>query len=173
MTTEQRDDRSRSAFRGTYQWMIEALPTTELDWPPAHTLRQPLPRHATPRWVAASAVVLIAAAFAVGWLAAPDRSVDVADQSQPVTATTALAVPDTDSTAYASPNEAVTAAALEQDPDLVDPAFQMIVIFADENLVDLRVKLQADGFCHWYGANGRVNDDKLEWRAGPADACDP
>lgn len=173
MPTDHHDDQTRRAFHGTYQRMIEALPATELDWPLAHTLQQPPPRRSTAKWGVAGAVVLVAAAFAVGWLAAPDRRVEVAYEFQPVTASTALAVPDTDSIAYASPNEAVIAAALEQEPDLVDPTFQMIVIYADESIVDLRVKLQADGFCHWYGATGRVNDDKLDWRAGPADACDP
>lgn len=176
MPTDHSDDRTRHAFRGTYQWMIEAVPATDMDWPPAQPLRGPSQRRESRMWLAAGAVLLVVTAFAVGWLAAPVGRVGMADEfqpaPQPVPPTTALPEIATADNSYTSPYEAVMAAASQQQPDLADPTFQMIVIFADENIVDLRVKLQADGFCHWYRANGRVNSDRIEWRAGPADPCD-
>jgi hypothetical protein len=48
----------------------------------------------------------------------------------------------------------------------------MFVIYAGRDLVDLRVKVEADDFCHWYGVTGQVEHDELAWRGGPAQPCD-
>ncbi len=47
----------------------------------------------------------------------------------------------------------------------------MVAIYADDTTVDLRVEVTADGFCHWYGVGGQVQEGALEWRASPAGPC--
>lgn len=174
MPTEHNDDQMASAFRGTYQRVVDAVPSTDPGWPPVRTLRPASRRRPSRTWAVAGIALFGAGAFLVGWLAASGPGSGAADDVEQLPPTTAPAVLDPESASFSSPNEAVMAAAVEQNPDMVDPTTrQMIVIYADERIVDLRVKLQADGFCHWYGANGRVENDVLEWRAGPADACDP
>ena len=49
---------------------------------------------------------------------------------------------------------------------------RIIGIYADQNLVDLRVQVQADNFCHWYGVTGQVEQGEIVWRGGPANSCD-
>lgn len=48
----------------------------------------------------------------------------------------------------------------------------MIGIYADDEVVDLRVEVQAEDFCHWYVVNGRVEQGELQWRANPVLRCD-
>ena len=58
------------------------------------------------------------------------------------------------------------------DPDLENPKVtRMIAIYADAVTVDLRVQVEADGFCHWYGIGGQIREARLEWRASPASPC--
>lgn len=79
----------------------------------------------------------------------------------------------TETAPFANPNSAAIAAALAQNPNLTDLRVTRIVgIYGDERIVDLRVEVQTDGFCHWYGVVGRVNDGVLEWRGGTALGCD-
>lgn len=74
---------------------------------------------------------------------------------------------------FANPNSAAIAAALAQNPNLIDLHVTKIVgIYGDDRLVDLRVEVQTGGFCHWYGVVGSVNDGVLEWRGSPALDCD-
>jgi hypothetical protein len=75
---------------------------------------------------------------------------------------------------FESPADAALAVARAQRPDLVDPRLtRMVGIYADSTTVDLRVQIQAEGFCHWYGVAGRVQDGALEWRAQSALPCSP
>ncbi|MGH8937157.1 MAG: hypothetical protein ACRDXD_13005 [Acidimicrobiia bacterium] len=74
---------------------------------------------------------------------------------------------------FPNPREAAIAAALAQDPSLENPSVsRMVVIYADSTIVDLRVQVQAGGFCHWYGVVGRVDNGELRWDGGPAIACE-
>lgn len=178
MEPEPDHDTVTRTFQEIYQRMVDRTPITDLVWPPVPEVKTAIaqPSRLEPGWRVAAVAFLITAAFGIGWLVAPVGRVEVADNfqpaPQPVPPTTAVPELFTGDSFHTSPYEAVTAAASEQEPNLVDPTFQMVVIFADEDIVDLRVKLQADGFCHWYGANGRVNNDQIEWRAGPAGPCD-
>ncbi len=175
MSNEDFDQRSKQAFLGTYQRMIDALPGDELEWPPSYRTQWPEPRpHMNRIWVVVLAALLGLVGFGVGWFAAPEPGVGTTPAYQPAPPTTAPAAPVDDPTTYATAHEAVRAAALRQVPNLGSSTYRMVVIHAGEWLVDLRVALQAQGFCHWYGVQGRVVDGKLEWRAAPSgDDCDP
>ena len=113
----------------------------------------------------ASAAILVAACTQV---------TTTTDPSFEIQTTTAVVSDSTRATAaFANPNDAAIAAALSQDPHLVDLRVTKIVgIYGDEQSVDLRAKVQTDGFCHWYGVVGRVNDGVIEWRGVPALDCD-
>jgi hypothetical protein len=49
---------------------------------------------------------------------------------------------------------------------------RIIGIYADQNLVDLRVQVQADKFCRWYGVTEQGEQGEVMWRGGPAQLCD-
>ena len=86
--------------------------------------------------------------------------------------TTAIPRPDSEMPAFANPGDAAIAAARMNDPDLENPKVtRIIAIYADASTVDLRVQVEAGGFCHWYGVGGQIREGRLEWRAGPAGPC--
>jgi len=119
----------------------------------------------------------LATALAVSVVSACAASPSLQDSSPSTLASnTATAVPSlvSDSVAYHTPAEAVVAVALGEHSDIFEPRVTQIVgIYADQNTVDLRVELQAEGFCQWYGVLGSVEGAMLRWRAGPALPCDP
>ena len=87
--------------------------------------------------------------------------------------TTAIPQPDSARPAFDNPGEAAIAMARTDNPDLENPKVtRMIVIHADARIVDLRVQVEAGGFCHWYGVGGQIREARLEWRAGPAGPCE-
>ncbi|MEX2322904.1 MAG: hypothetical protein WEA29_03945 [Acidimicrobiia bacterium] len=84
----------------------------------------------------------------------------------------ATAMPTTVSNHFDNPADAATAAARAENPDLVDPRLtRMVGVYADATTVDLRVQIQAEGFCHWYGVSGHVQGGALQWSAQPASPC--
>jgi hypothetical protein len=118
-----------------------------------------------------SLAFLITVAFGLGWVVSPTASSMGADPFQVQTGTTMAALPDT-GPSYSSPAEAAIAYAEAQQPDIEDPQMTRIIgIYADQNLVDLRVQVQADTFCHWYGVTGQVEQGEIMWRGGPAQSC--
>lgn len=86
---------------------------------------------------------------------------------------TAIAQPDSARPPpFNSPGEAAINAARTNNPDLENPTVtRMVAIYADARTVDLRVQVEAGGFCHWYGVGGQIREGRLEWRAGPAGPC--
>jgi hypothetical protein len=123
--------------------------------------------------MAAALGFLITIAFGLGWLISPGELSAGADPFQVQTGTTMTAIPETSGTSYSTPADAAIAYAEAQEPGIEDPQVtRMIVIYADDAIVDLRVQVQADDFCHWYGVMGQVEQDELEWRGGPAQPCD-
>ena len=119
-------------------------------------------------------LLLVVVTVIAGALAACTQATTTTDPLFEIqTVSAVVATPATASVPFASPNDAAIAAALVQDPHLVDLHVTRIVgIYADDQSVDLRVKVQTDGFCHWYGVAGRVNGGVLEWRGGSALDCD-
>ncbi len=82
------------------------------------------------------------------------------------------AVPDDATRAFPSPGDAAIFAARAHRADLRNAQVtHMVAIYADDTTVDLRVEVTADGFCHWYGVSGQVQEGALEWRASPAGPC--
>jgi hypothetical protein len=85
---------------------------------------------------------------------------------------TATAMPSTGDNRFDNPADAATAAARAENPDLIDPRLtRMVAIYADATSVDLRVQIQAEGFCHWYGVLGLIQGEAIQWSAQPAGAC--
>ena len=167
-------DNIAEAFRSAYRRLVETTPPAKASWPPVSiagvSARADRRR---PGWMTAAAAFLITGAFWIGWLAAPRQPTRTADPFQIQAEETAPAVPDTASAPHASPSEAALAAALAQVPTLDDARVtRMVGIYADDTTVDLRVQVQANDFCHWYGVTGRVDQGSLEWRGGPALSCD-
>ena len=86
--------------------------------------------------------------------------------------TTATPRPDSSTPAFHSADAAAIAAAISQEPTLENPQVTHIVgIYTDDTSVDLRVQVETDRFCHWYGVGGRVQAGTLQWRASPAVPC--
>lgn len=169
-------DKIADAFHHTYQRMVDRVQLTEPEWPPVSTIGDitpPAGRFLT-GWKIAVAALLITGSFWVGWLVAPGQATRATDPFQVQTeTTTAVAVPDTESIPHPNPAEAAIAAALAQAPDLTDARVTRIVgIYADDTMVDLRVQIQANEYCHWFGVTGYVRESALEWRGGPALPCD-
>jgi hypothetical protein len=82
------------------------------------------------------------------------------------------AVPETSGAFYPTPADAAIAYAEAQKPGIEDPQVtRMYVIYAGQDIVDLRVKVEADDFCHFYGVTGQIKEDELAWRGGPAQPC--
>lgn len=172
---EERDDVA-DAFHESYELVIDRTPIEELVWPPVPTTLGVNDAHghwAWSGWKAATAGFLLTGAFGFGWLTAPSPGTTATDPFEVVTVTTAIAVPETATALFASPFDAAIAAALVQDPDLLDPhVTRLIGIYADDQIVNLRAQVRADGFCHWYGVMGRVQEVALVWSGGPALPCD-
>ncbi len=86
--------------------------------------------------------------------------------------TTAIPQPDSAGPAFDNPSEAAIAVAMTNNPELESPKVtRMIAIHADARTVDLRVQVEAGGFCHWYGVGGQIREARLEWRASSAGPC--
>lgn len=87
--------------------------------------------------------------------------------------TTSIPTPVGDLAAFQSPNEAALATAQVDNPGLAAAKVSsMVVIFADQAMVDLRVRVEGDAFCQWYGVTGIVDQGRLAYRASPALPCD-
>ncbi len=177
MPTEQERDHVVDAIHKSYQFVVDQTPITDPVWPPVMSIinvDSSRDRWVWSGWRAATAGFLLTAAFGIGWLAAPDAKATAADPFDIETVTvTAIAIPDDATVLFPSPYDAAVAAAIAQDPDLADAhVTRLIGIYADDQVVDFRAQVQADGFCHWYGVVGRVNNGVLEWQGGPALDCD-
>lgn len=173
METEQGDREVVEAFRQTYQRLVERAPVSQPDWPPV-LVAQSAPTHRYPQgWLVTVIVFLITVAFGLGWVVSPGQAAGDSDPFQVQTGTTIPATPEVSGVTYPSPFDAAVAYAEAQNPDVEDPRVTRIVgIYADQSLVDLRVQVQADDFCHWYGVTGRVDEGELAWQGGPALPCD-
>jgi hypothetical protein len=54
-----------------------------------------------------------------------------------------------------------------EESGFADPrADRFVLIFADEDTVDLRVRVTSDDGCRWFGVVGFVEDNSLGWYAG-------
>ncbi len=74
---------------------------------------------------------------------------------------------------FTSPQEAALAAAQLTYPVAdVETVDRMVVIYADSEMIDLRVRVNDGKFCHWYGVSGVVEGGRLVYRAGPALGCE-
>lgn len=177
MSHEEFDDEFASTFRNTYQRAVETSPEGE-SWPPLQSLGKhpPLVR-GTSGWVRAGAAFAVVAvvAFGTGWLTGPNPASEPEAflylQTPP---TTLAAVPVDPAATFDNPYDAVIDAAAGLFSTLPNPSAttRMVVIFADSELVDLRVQVRWEGACQWYGVTGRVTDDGLRWSSGPALSCD-
>ncbi len=76
-------------------------------------------------------------------------------------------------TGFGSPQEAALAAAQLTYPVADGGAVDsMVVICADSEMIDLRVRIDDGRFCQWYGVSGVLEGGRLVYRAGPALACE-
>jgi hypothetical protein len=119
------------------------------------------------RWLAGALLASLASACTTS------PSLGPAD-SNPTAEATTTEIPSlvSGTIAYDTPAAAARSAALADNGGLVEPQVSLIVgIYADEYTVDLRVQLQADEFCQWYGVLGAVEGGALRWRASPALPC--
>ena len=66
---------------------------------------------------------------------------------------------------FPTPEEAVRAAVKENRPELRDPKVQQVVRFIDPDPLDVRVQVNAPGFCRLYAAFGRVEGETVRWRS--------
>jgi hypothetical protein len=172
MNTEHDNRDLVDTFRRSYGRLVDRAPSAGQEWPPALPAQEMTTRPVVRGWMVASIAFLITLAFGLGWLVSPPASSAGADPFQVKTGTTMAAVPDT-GPSYSSPAEAAVAYAEAQQPGIEDPQMTRIIgIYADQNLVDLRVQIQADDFCHWYGVTGQVEQEEITWRGGPAQSCD-
>ncbi|MFZ0492000.1 MAG: hypothetical protein WAM81_02250 [Acidimicrobiia bacterium] len=121
---------------------------------------------------AATAVLLMAASVGIGACADSAR-ISAADPSQTEVSTAGAVL--LEGPFFHTPEDAAIAATHVQFPDPADPQVtRVILIWADDTTVDLRVQVQAFGFCHWYGVGGDVHDGALRWWSGPsALPCEP
>lgn len=161
------------AFRSTYRQLVESAPPTNRSWPPMLSIQGDVatsPRRSG--WIVAIGTFLVTVSFWIGWAVAPGEPTAGADTFQIQTEDTADAIPDMSGTRYATPVEAAMASAADGAPEVDDAQVTRIVgIYADDATVDLRVQIQAEDFCHWYGVVGRVVEGALEWSSGPALPC--
>jgi hypothetical protein len=106
-------------------------------------------------------------------LIAPESASTATDRFAAYNEESDMAIAVQDGIGYPSPTGAAIAAAVSGEPGLVDPPVtRAAVIFADETTVDLRVEVQADEFCHWFGVVGRAEAGVLVWRGGLALGCE-
>jgi hypothetical protein len=173
MSTEHDDRDVEETFRYAYEQLVDRAPVSDPEWPPVLTA-QATPSPPAPRgWRVAAIAFLITLAFGLGGLIAPGQPAAGPDPFQVQTGTTITALPDRTGTPYPTPADAAIAYAEAQEPDIEDPQVtRMFVIYAGQDLVDLRVQVESDDFCHWYGVIGQVEQDELVWRGGPAQPCD-
>ena len=173
MNTEQDDRDLVESFRQTYERLVDQAPVSDVEWPLALTAQAAPTRPAPRGWMVAAIAFLITVGFGLGWLVSPVESSVGAVPFQVQTESTLAAVPETSGTVYSTPADAAIAYAEAQEPGIDDPQVtRMFVIYAGQDLVDLRVQVEADDFCHWYGVTGQVEQEELEWRGGPAQPCD-
>ncbi len=175
MGTEPNNDPTAQAFRESYDQIVGQVHLTEPEWPPIPTVSDhgPTARPKLPWLRVAAGISALALVFAAGWLISPDPTTPTNEPYEFGT-DTAEAVPHTRSAPHASPNDAAIATALSQNPGLDEPRVtRMVTIFADDTMVDLRVEVQDDGFCHWYGVLGTIHQGRLEWRGGQPTTPDP
>jgi hypothetical protein len=173
MNSEHDDRELVGAFRRTYERLVDETPVSDPQWPPVLSAQETATRPAFQGWMVAAIAFLVTMAFGLGWLISPSRSSVGADPFQVQTGTTMTAVPETSGPSYSSPAEAAIAYAEAQAPGIEDAQMTRIIgIYADQALVDLRVQIQADDFCHWYGVTGQVEQGEIAWRGGPAGSCD-
>lgn len=173
MNTEHDDRDLVETFRQTYERLVDQAPVSDFEWPPALTAQEAPARPAPRGWMVAAIAFLITVAFGLGWLVSPRESSPGGDRFQLQTGSTLAAVPETSGTPYSTPADAAIAYAEAEEPGIQDPKVtRMFVIYAGQDLVDLRVQVEADDFCHLYGVTGQVEEEELEWRGGPAQPCD-
>lgn len=174
MNTEHDDRDLVDAFRRSYGRLVDQVPSAGQEWPPSLSAREmTTTRPAVQGWMVASIAFLITVAFGLGWMVSPAEPSVGADLFQVQTGTTMTAVPETSGPVYSTPADAAIAYAEAQEPDIEDPRVTRIIgIYADQDLVDLRVQVQASDFCYWYGVAGQVEQDAIEWQGGPAQSCD-
>jgi hypothetical protein len=177
MPDEREQDHVARAFNESYQLVVDQTPIEDPVWPPVVStfkVDSSPDRWVWSGWKAAAAGFLLTVAFGVGWLVAPSPGPTATDPTVIETVTvTAVAIPDDARALFSNPYDAAIAAAIAQDPSLVDAhVTRMIGIGADEQFVDFRIQVEADGFCHWYGVMGHIQDGALVWGGGPAGACD-
>lgn len=173
MNTEHDDRDLVDSFRRSYGRLVDQAPSAGREWPPVLSAREMTTRPAVSGWMVASIAFLLTVAFGLGWLVSPAESTVGADPFQTQTGTTMTAVPETSGPVYSTPADAAIAYAEAQEPAIEDPQVTRIIgIYADQNLVDLRVQVQADDFCYWYGVTGRAEEDEIGWQGGPAQSCD-
>ena len=147
-----------------------------MKWPPLPTVARLQPLDDARRLgvrVAGSLAVLCSAFFG-GWFVAGGSGSGAADLFVPEDEQSAAAeAASTEGIAYGSHADAAIGAALGDEPGLVDPRVtRAVVISADETTVDLRVEVQAQGYCQWFGVVGRVDGDHIAWRAASALGCE-
>lgn len=76
-------------------------------------------------------------------------------------------------TGFSSPQDAALAAAQLTYPVAdVDAVNSMVVVYADSEMIDLRVRVDNGHFCQWYGVSGVARGSRLVYRAEPALACE-
>ncbi len=176
MPAEREQDHVARALNESYQLVVDQTPIGDPVWPPVvptFKVDSSPDRWAWSGWKAAAVGFLLTVAFGVGWLVAPSPGPTATDPFDIETVTvTGIAIPDDAIALFPNPYDAAIAAAIAQDPDLIDAhVTRMIGIGAGERFVDFRVQVQADGFCHWYGVMGHIQDGALVWGGGPAGAC--
>ena len=172
MSTENDDHGVAETFRQSYERLVDLAPVSDPEWPPVLTA-QVTPSRRLPRgWMVAVIAFLITLAFGLGGLIAPGRPSADPNPFQVQTESTMTAVPETSGAFYPTPANAAIAYAEAQKPGIEDPQVtRMYVIYAGQDIVDLRVKVEADDFCHFYGVTGQIKEDELAWRGGPAQPC--
>lgn len=177
MSAEQEQDQVARAFNDSYQLVVDQTPIAGPVWPPVVStvkVDSSSDRWAWSGWKAAAAGFLLTVAFGVGWLVAPGPGPTATDpfDIEPGTVT-GIAIPNDAIALFPNPYDAAIAAAIARNPSLVNAhVTRMIGIGADDQFVDFRVQVQADGFCNWYGVMGRIQNGALAWGGGPALACD-
>lgn len=177
---EQERNRAAEALHKSYQLVVDQTLIEDPVWPPVAvtvTVDTSRGRSVWTGWRVAAAGSLLTASFGIGWLAAPSPGAMATDPFpiQTITFTT-IAIPSISTiptVSFSNPFDALIAAAGAQDPSLIDPhVTRLIGVYADDQIVDLRAQVRADGFCHWYAVTGRVQDGALGWSAAPVSACE-
>lgn len=82
-----------------------------------------------------------------------------------------VAVPEQITADNTFPNPAEAAEAKAHQVGLDEArADKFVLVYADEELIDLRVRVNGDDGCSWFGVGGFVEDGKISWsNAGSGD----